>query len=175
LNQRATFGIVGGYGATGRAVVSELHKSSNGEIVIAGRDLTQAKALAAQFDNRVSAMRVDVMDRRALEEFCQTCSIVVNSAGPVMLLQDRVAQAAFCNHCHYIDAAGLSLVKERMVLHSREIADSGLTFVISAGWMPGLSEIVPAYSVEQARTRMDSVESVTVCFGDSGEWSRNAL
>jgi saccharopine dehydrogenase (NAD+, L-lysine forming) len=92
-----------------------------------------------------------------------------------MLLQDRVAQAAFRNKCHYVDAAGLSFVKERLVSHSKEIADSGLSFIISAGWMPGLSELVPAYAVAQARTKMDSIESLTVCFGDSGEWSENAL
>lgn len=34
---------------------------------------------------------------------------------------------------------------------------------------------MPAYAEAEARTKMDSVESVTVCFGDSGEWSDNAL
>ena len=92
-----------------------------------------------------------------------------------MLLQDRVAQAAFRNRCHYVDAAGLSLVKEGLASQSKEIADSRLSFVISAGWMPGISELVPAYAVAQASAKMDSIESVTVCFADSGEWSENAL
>jgi hypothetical protein len=63
-----------------------------------------------------------------------------------MVLQDRVAQAAFRRNCHYIDFAGLTLVKERMLPHSREIADLGLSFVVSAGWMPGISELVPVYA-----------------------------
>lgn len=169
------FGVVGGYGATGRAVVSELCKSSSGEIAVAGRDPTKAKALATQFDGRVSATVVDALDDRALDAFCQQCSIIINCAGPVMRLGNRIAQAAFRNRCHYVDAAGLGIVKENLLPHAREIEKLGLSFVISAGWMPGISEVVPAYAEKQARSKMGSIDSVTVCFGDSGEWSDNAL
>lgn len=92
-----------------------------------------------------------------------------------MVLQDRVAQAAFRARCHYVDLAGMSFVKEGMLPHHQEIADSGLSFVVSAGWMPGITELVPAYANAQARSRMDTIESLTVYFGDSGEWSANAL
>jgi saccharopine dehydrogenase (NAD+, L-lysine forming) len=92
-----------------------------------------------------------------------------------MVLRDRVAQAAFRSRCHYVDAAGMSFVKERMLPHSREIEDSGLSFVLSAGWMPGLSELLPVYADAKARAQMDTIESLTVYFGDSGEWSTNAL
>jgi saccharopine dehydrogenase (NAD+, L-lysine forming) len=175
LSQRVAFGVVGGYGATGKVVASELWKCSDGEILVAGRDLEKAKALAAQFDGKVSATPLDVMDASALDAFCQRCSIIINCAGPVMLLRDRVAQAAVRNKCHYVDPAGLGLVKERILPSSRDIESSGLSFIISAGWMPGISELVPAYAEMQARTTMDSIDCVTVCFGDSGEWSDNAL
>lgn len=155
--------------------MSELCRCSDAAIALAGRDSAKAQAFAKQFGGRVSAAAVDVSDDRALDGFCQRCSVIINCAGPGMLLQDRVAQAAFRNRCHYVDAAGLSLVKEHLSSHSKEIADLGLSFIISAGWMPGLSELVPAYAVAQARAKMDSVDSVTVCFGDSGEWSENAL
>src|SRR6516165_5423358 len=101
MTHNVRFGVVGGYGATGRVVVSELQRSSDGEILVGGRDLTKARALAAQFDGRVSAAAVDARDAGSLERFCDGCSIVVNCAGPVMLLQDRVAQAAFRTRCHY--------------------------------------------------------------------------
>jgi len=175
MSRTATFGIVGCYGATGRSVVAELWKSRNGEILVGGRDLAKGEAVAGGFENRVSAAHLDILDAHSLDDFCSRCSIVVNCAGPVMLLQDRVAQAALYNQCHYVDAAGMSLVKERMLPHSREIEDLGLSFVVSAGWMPGLSELVPVYADAQARTKMDTIESLTVYFGDSGEWSDNAL
>jgi len=175
MSHRLAFGIVGGYGATGRAVVSELLRSCDGEPLIGGRDPAKLKSAAAEFGSRVSAARLDVLDARSLDEFCGRCSVIVNCAGPVHLLQDRVAQAAFRGRCHYVDPAGMSVVKERMLPHAREIADSGLSFVVSSGWMPGITELVPVYAYEQARSKMDSVESLSVYFSDSGEWSNNAL
>lgn len=175
MSQTITFGIIGGYGATGRVVVSELSKSCDGEMLIGGRDLAKGAALAAQLGSRVSAAHLDVLDARSLHDFCSRCSIIVNCAGPVTVLQDRVAQAAFRSRSHYIDIAGMSFVKERMLPHGREIADLGLSFVVSAGWMPGISELLPIYADAQARAKMDSIESLTVYFGDSGEWSSNAL
>lgn len=170
-----TFGIVGGYGATGTAVATELLKSSSGEILIGGRDLSKASALAARLGSRVSAAQSDVLDPRSLDDFCSRCSILINCAGPVSALQDRVAQAALRSRSHYVDLASLTFVKERMSPHSQQIADLGLSFVISAGWMPGISELVPAYAHAVARSKMDSIESVSVYFSDSGEWSDNAL
>jgi saccharopine dehydrogenase (NAD+, L-lysine-forming) len=175
MSRSVTFGIVGGYGATGRIVASELWKSCDGEILVGGRDLARGKALAAEFESRASAAYLDILDAHSLDDFCSRCSIIVNCAGPVMVLQDRVAQAAFRRQCHYIDAAGMSLVKERMLPHSREIEGLGLSFVVSAGWMPGISELLLVYADAQARTRMDTIESLTMYFGDSGEWSTNAL
>ena len=175
MSERVAFGIVGGYGATGRVVVSELCKSCTGKILIGGRDLAKGSALAAEFDGRVSAARVDVLDANSLDDFCSRSSLIVNCASPVMVLRDRVAQAALRARCHYIDAASLSIVKERMLVHSREIADLGLSFVISAGWFPGISEILPVYAEAQARAKMDTIESLTVYFGDTGEWSGNAF
>jgi len=50
-----------------------------------------------------------------------------------------------------------------------------LSFVVSAGWNPGLSELLPVYADAQARAKIDTIESLTVYFSDSGEWSTNAL
>jgi hypothetical protein len=175
MRQPVRFGIVGGYGATGRVVVSELWKSSDGEIRIGGRDLEKGKALAAEFDGRVAASHLDVLEVGSLNRFCNECSIIVNCAGPVMLLQDRVAQAAFQARCHYLDLAGLAFVKDRMLPHNQEIVDRGLSFIVSAGWLPGLSEFLPVYAHTRARAQMDTIESMAVYFGDSGEWSSAAF
>src|SRR5208282_296278 len=175
MSRTVTFGIVGGYGATGRIVASELVKTCQGKILLGGRDLARGKALAAELGSNVSAADLDVLDARALDDFCSRCSIIVNCAGPVMVLQDRVAQAAFRRRCHYIDPAGMTFVVERMREQSKEIADLGLSFVVSAGWMPGISEVVAVYAHAQATRQMDTVDSVAVYYGDSGEWSVNAL
>jgi len=175
MSRAVTFGIVGGYGATGRMVASELWKSCDGQTLIGGRALAKGRTLAAEFESRVSAAHLDILDAHSLDDFCSRCSVIVNCAGHVMALQDRVAQAAFRGRCHYVDAAGMSLVKERMLPHRQEIEDLGLSFVVSAGWNPGLSELLPVYADAQAKAKMDTIESLTVYQADSSEWSANAL
>jgi len=175
LSQKAAFGVVGAYGATGRMVVSELLRSGDCEIFIGGRDPAKLASLAAEFGSSVRAAPIDLLDAGSLEEFCSRCAVVVNCGGPVTLLQDRVAQAALRGHCHYVDAAGMSVVRERLLLRNREIADLGLSFVVSAGWAPGITELLPVHAHAQAKTQMDSIEYVEVYFSDSGEWSANAL
>jgi hypothetical protein len=69
----------------------------------------------------------------------------------------------------------LTFVREGMMPHDHEVADRGLSCVVSAGWLPGMSELLPAYALALAKTRMDAVQSVTIHLGDSGEWSNNAL
>ncbi len=170
-----TFGIVGAAGATGSVVVAELCKSSTAKILVAGRDLPRAQALARQFDGRVSAAKVDIFDSRSLADFCSKCSIVVNCAGPTIVVQDRVAQAALHAQCHYVNPGGFSLVKKRLLPNASQIADSGLCFVLSAGWVPGMSEVLPRCAEAQARTRMTGIDSVSMYFGDCSEWSTSAL
>jgi saccharopine dehydrogenase (NAD+, L-lysine-forming) len=169
LSRRVKFGIVGGYGATGKAVGSELLKSGDGEILLGGRDRQKLNAAEAEFGGRVSTKCVDILDAESLDQFCSRGSLIVNCGGPVNLLQDRVAQAAFRARCHYVDPAGLSFVKERMLPHAQQIADLGLSFVVSSGWMPGLGELLPVHAYLRAKAQMDSVESVNVYFTDSGE------
>jgi hypothetical protein len=170
-----TFGIVGGYGATGAVVASELYKSCDGKILVGGRNIANGAAVAAKLGAGVLGAQVDVLNARSLDAFCDQCSIIINCAGPVFLLQDRVAQAAFRRRCHYVDIAGMGFVTERMLPQSAEIAALGLSCVVSAGWMPGISELVPLYANAQARAKMGAIESVTVYFADSGEWSDSAL
>lgn len=175
MSRSATFGIIGGYGAIGRAVVAELLKSTEGDIALGGRDPVRLKECAAEFGRRVTPLRVDIQDARSLDDFCRESSVVVNCAGPVTLLQDRVAQAALRGRCHYIDPAGMSVVKERMHPLDQEIVDRELSFVVSAGWAPGVIDLLPIHAYSQAQTQMDSMDSVEVYFSDSGNWSDSAL
>ncbi len=124
----------------------------------AASDECKLNSFATKCGSRVSSSLLDVLDPRSLDDFCTRCAIVVNCGGPVTLLQDRVAQAAVRHRCHYLDPAGMSFVKERLLPHNREIADMGLRFVVSAGWTPGITELLPVHAHARARTKMDSIE-----------------
>lgn len=174
MDRSATFGVIGGSGNTGMAVAEQLRQSTDRPILIAGRDLLKAQAIATRLGGTTSAVPVDVRDPQLLEDFCARCQVVVNSAGPVCELKDRVAQAALRTGSHYVDVAGLTIVRERMIPHNQELVDRGLSCVVSAGWLPGMSELLPAYAFCLAKKKMDVVHSMTIHFGDDGEWSDNA-
>lgn len=175
MNRPFSFGVVGGYGGTGAAVVTQLSKCCKDEILIGGRKLDKAHGLAAQFHGKVSATHLEVLDAGSLDEFCGRCAVVINCAGPTLALQDRVALAAIRRQCHYVDPGGFSYLAQRLLPHALEIANLGLSFVLSAGWVPGVSEVLPRYAASKARTQMDVVESLSMYFGDSSEWSSSAL
>ena len=175
MNRASVFGIIGGYGAAGRAVASELVRSSDGQILVGGRDRARADQLAASLGRTASAAMVDLLDDRLLDEFCSACSVVINCAAPVQTLRDRVAQAAVRCRCHYADAAGMSVVKESLQPRVEEIAEAQLSFVVSGGWTPGVSELVPAYAYAQGKARLDRLDAIRVYTGDQGNWSPNAL
>ncbi len=164
-----------GAGSTGRAVAKELRRSTDRTILIGGRNLAKLEVVAVELGTGISGMRVDVRDPRSLEEFCGRCSVVVNCGGPVSELQDVVAQASLRTRSHYVDVAGLTLVPQRMMPHDQEFSDLGLACVMSAGWLPGMTELLPAYSLAVSKTRMDRILSLTTYFGDSGEWSNSAM
>ncbi len=82
MNSSATFGVIGGSGNTGKAVVKELCGSTDRAILIGGRNLAKLEAVAAELGTGVSAIQLDVRDPRSLEEFCARCSVVVNCGRP---------------------------------------------------------------------------------------------
>jgi len=161
MNHSVTFGVIGGSGSTGEAVAKELRRSTDKAILIGGRNLAKLDAVAAELGGAVSAIRLDVRDPRSLEEFCGRSSIVVNCGGPVFELQDMVAQVALRTRSHYVDVAGLTLVPEAMMPHDQEFSDLGLACVMSAGWLPGMTELLPAYSLAVSKTRMNEIHSIT--------------
>ena len=175
MNRPATFGVVGGSGSTGKAVAKELRRSTDSAIIIAGRNVPNLRSMATDLGGAVTVVGVDVRDPRSLKEFCAKCSVVVNCGGPVSELQDRVAQAALITRSHYVDLAGLTLVREGMIPHDQEVSDLGLAFVVSAGWLPGMTELLPAYALAVSKARIDAIHSFTIYSGDSGEWSNSAM
>ena len=160
MNRSATIGVIGGSGSTGKAVAKELQRSTDRAILIGGRNLANLEAVAADLGAAVAAVRVDVRDPQSLEKFCSRCSVLVNCGGPVSELQDTVAQAALRTRSHYVDVAGLTLVREGMMPHDQELLDLGLACVVSAGWLPGMTELLPAYSLTVAKTRMDTILAI---------------
>ena len=173
MSGRADFGVIGGYGATGAVVVSELAGRGGEGVLIGGRDAKRAAELAARVPGTI-AVPVNVLDANQLDAFCARCRVVVNCAGPIVEIGDRVAQAAFRWSCHYVDPGGFlrSVLNAEMApMQDPALRARDLAFVVSAGWIPGLSEVLVRYADHLAASCLERPGMLRLYLADSSDWS----
>lgn len=96
--------IIGGYGHFGKFISEQLSQSDNIHLIIAGRTLNKAEALAKTFP-RAEAQYLDIHDH--FSEALRTINpdIVIHTSGPYQGQNYHVATACIEHHCHYIDLA----------------------------------------------------------------------
>lgn len=166
-----TIGLLGATGKVGQGALEVLLAASGCRIVLGGRDADRRFGRYKEQGKSIQCMEVDVFDEEALLAFCAECDVVVNCAGPAKRIMDRVALAALRQSAHYVDAAGDERLYRLLMKHQPELTAKGLTFIVSAGIYPGLSELLPAYA---AQACFDEVERLELFFAGSGEFSLSA-
>jgi hypothetical protein len=147
----APIGIVGGYGAVGRATARLLSARGRGELRIGGRHPELARRFVdRELGGRAEVAAVDAEDGAGLAAFCADCRLVVNCAGPSYRVLDRVAGAAFAAGADYVDPGGDEPLYRRLA----DLGEaSGRTAVLSAGMMPGLTGLLPRWLAAQGFDR----------------------
>jgi saccharopine dehydrogenase (NAD+, L-lysine forming) len=170
-----TVGVIGGYGATGEVVVRQLIESTDCDVIVGGRDGGRAAQLAERMGARARATAVEAMSEAALDSFCGGCQLIVNCAGPSSVVGARVALAAMRHNCHYLDPGGYRPLVETLRAHRVTLERSGLTFIVSAGWIPGLCEVFVHYVDAIAREQLEDLERLDVYYGDRSAWSRTGV
>jgi len=141
-------GLVGGYGAVGRATARLLRSWGGVRMRLGGRNpATAEEFIRNELGGGEEAAALDIYDPAALAGFCAGCSVVVNCAGPSYRVLDRVARAAFAAGADYVDPGGDEPLHHRLA--GLELAKAGRTAVLTAGMMPGLSGILPRWLARQ--------------------------
>lgn len=97
--------VVGGTGAFGGRLVSGLYKTTDFNIVIAGRDLERAATTAAALGPRARALRLDTATVTADQLRASGAFVVADAAGPFQGASYRLARAAIVAGLHYVDLA----------------------------------------------------------------------
>jgi saccharopine dehydrogenase (NAD+, L-lysine-forming) len=154
--------ILGGYGQTGRHLARHLLERSQAELVLAGRRLAKAQALAETLNegvpgDRVSARRADAASSESLAACLEGIDLLLVAA-PVTEHFDSVVQAALEAR---VDCVDIQIGAQKAAyLRSRaaEIEQAGLCFVTEAGFHPGL----PAALVRHAAQRCEGSTDVLV-------------
>ena len=135
-------GILGAYGAVGRAVVSSLRRQGGPlRLRLGGRGADSLAALGCRPGEDLVA--VDVLDPAALAAMCSGCRVVINCAGPAHALGDRVGRAALAACADNVDPSGSAVLLAR--LGARASGAPHWRGVLSAGMLPGLSGLLPRW------------------------------
>jgi hypothetical protein len=143
-------------------------------LLLGGRDLASAQALATELGGGAQAAACDVFDATSLAAFCERADVVVNCAGPYTRVLDRVARAAHAAGAHYVDPGGAAATYRRLERLAPEIAATSRSFVLGAGLIEGGTGLIAWYASAVAQATFDEVSSLDLYFGDLEEWSRAA-
>lgn len=141
-------GVVGGYGAVGRAAVHELARSAPGlTLRIGGRDRDRATAVVEEeLSGRGEAVRVDVFDPASVAAFCSGCDVVVHAGAASYRAGDAVARPALAAGADYVDAGGDEPLLETLTVSP---PPAGRRALVTTGMMPGLTGLLPRWLVDQ--------------------------
>lgn len=146
-------GVIGAGGKIGQHVIQVLMKET--ECIIKGGYKSTVPALDS---GRVEWFYLDVMDKELLMRFCRDCNIVINCAGPMHEIQDRIAIAANYAGAIYLDSYGTIGLGEK----AEEIKQA---CIFGAGVYPGLTGIVLINAISK-------FEQVEKCVGISGSYEK---
>ena len=146
--------VLGAYGFFGSRICAALAKNPRIRLILAGRDLAKATALAYQLG--LSANHARALDARHPELALQLRKLgvttLIHTAGPFQGQDYAVARAAIKAGCHYFDIADGRAFVTGIAKMDAEARAAGLAVVSGVSSLPALTAaVVDRYRGEFAR------------------------
>ncbi|MEV2242627.1 saccharopine dehydrogenase NADP-binding domain-containing protein [Micromonospora sp. NPDC049891] len=156
--------VIGGYGAVGRVVATTLGRDSAREVVVAGRDLARAEALARSGPGGLIPHRLNLDDLRGLDGLLADADVVVMC---VEHRNEAVARACLERGVSYVDTSASADVLAGIERLDATAKRAGTAAVLSVGLAPGLTNVLARRCVG----RLPSATSVdvTILLGTAGD------
>jgi saccharopine dehydrogenase-like NADP-dependent oxidoreductase len=153
--------VLGGAGKMGCIAVQDLAGDRRvGEVVIADRDLGQARTVAEIINNpKVSIQPVDVTDHDALVGLLEGADACLNAT--VYYFNLQVMEACLEAGVPYTDMGGLFHTTRRQLELRDRFAGVGLSAVLGMGSAPGVPNVQARYAAE----RLDTIETIRIYDG----------
>lgn len=146
--------IIGGYGNFGSFITKKLAQEDNVQVIIAGRSLEKAQALADDVDGK--AVRLDINHHFSDALAKINPDIVIHTSGPFQAQGYDVAQACIAQGCHYIDLAdGREFVKNITTL-DKDAKKKGVLVISGSSSVPCLTSAL----VDHYRPEFDTLETL---------------
>lgn len=153
--------ILGGYGNFGARISRALAGSPGISLIVAGRDMRKAEALAAECGHHASAACIDASDPQLAQQLrAHAVDLVIHTAGPFQQQGYAVAHAAAAAGAHYIDLAdGRRFVCDFPAALDRAFRARGRLAIAGASTVPALSSAV----IDALGAGWRSISSIAIC------------
>ncbi len=153
--------VLGGAGKMGCIAVQDLAGDRRvDEVVIADRDLTQARTVAGIISSsKVRIEPVDLTNHDALVAALRGTDACLNAT--VYYFNLQVMQACLEAGAPYTDMGGLFHTTRKQLELSDRFAEAGLSAVLGMGSAPGVPNVQARYAAD----RLDTIESIRIYDG----------
>jgi len=158
---RTRIAVVGGAGAMGRITIRDLAETGPDgiDLVLADRDATAARKVAATLPRRVKVVAADASSPDALARALDGAGIIINACHHSLNL--AVMDTALTLGAHYCDLGGLFHVTRQQLRRHAEFRRAGLLALCGIGSAPGIVNVMARASVD----RFDRVQGVHIAVG----------
>ena len=134
---------IGGSGGMGRhAVRAAQHFDDVEQIVVADLNEASAQNFAAQLDNKVSAIGLNIENGVAMRKAMADADLVMNTSGPFYRYALQVLQAAIETRCHYLDICDDWEPTVEMLKLDQQAKDADVSATVGLGASPGISNLL---------------------------------
>lgn len=138
--------VVGGYGAFGSLICERLAREGDIDLIVAGRNLASAEALALRLrrgaNAGIRAMQADATSMGPGDLRASDARVVINASGPFQEQDYTLARTAIAAGCHYIDLADARAFVTGITSLDRDAKAASVSIVSGASSVPGLSSAV---------------------------------
>jgi saccharopine dehydrogenase (NAD+, L-lysine-forming) len=160
--------VLGGCGAVGRVAVKTLANTDHfSEITIGDINITEAQVLCHELGKyRVSAVKVNALDKAAVKDAIGGYDLVVNCVGPFYKTVMNIAQAVMEAGIDYVDVCDDVDVTIRLLEMSQQAQQADITMVIGMGNSPGATNLLAKFAADHL---LDQTESIDIFHAHGGE------
>jgi saccharopine dehydrogenase-like NADP-dependent oxidoreductase len=155
--------VAGGYGSVGTHISTLLSADDRFSPVIAGRSEDKAKDLAQKLGCKWT--RIDLIDKKSIEEAIQNANVVINCFVPSADFNTLLAEQAAEKGIYYLDIAAFNIFNERVVEINNSAVQKGSTLITALGLYPGIASLVIASN----KDHFDLIDSIDIYFTSGGK------
>jgi Saccharopine dehydrogenase NADP binding domain len=138
-----TVAVLGGYGTFGARVSRDLARRGH-RVIVAGRDVARASALARELGGDHAGVAADVTDLGSCRRAIRGATVVAVCAGPFSTLGSTPARAALDEAVHYVDLADdREYIRRLRALHT-EFVRAGRCAAYGCSSLPAVSSALAA-------------------------------